>query len=141
MRVQELSKLRKKDVTFAKISDRKNSKEKYKILIHGKGNKIRRIYGIRDSYVQKKLKELIDNCKGDNSKIFYSVNYMQKTAMKYNFHCHQLRRAFAHIAYYYFDCSKEQLRDFLGHSPNTKTYLKYINYPVSLYGTRWDIGE
>jgi len=141
IRVQELSNIKKSDIVFMKTTKRKNSKEEYKITIQrGKGGKTRSLFGIRDDYVQKNLKELLKNLNSDD-KVFYSANYMQKTATEYGFHCHQLRRAFAQIAFYHFNCKVEVLQHFLGHVPKTKTYLKYINYPVSLYGTRFDIGE
>jgi len=141
IRVQELSNVKKGDIVFEKKTKRKNGKESYGITIkRGKGGKARSIFGIKDDYVQKNLKELLNNL-NDDDKVFYSANYMQQTASKYGFHCHQLRRAFAQIAFFYFNCDVETLQLFLGHVKNTKTYLKYINYPVSLYGTRFDIGE
>jgi len=140
IRVQELANIKKGDIKFMKTSNRKNSKEKYLVTVtYGKGGKTRSIWGIREAYVQDKLKELLNNCKDDNSKVFYSANYMQQTASKYDFHCHQLRRAFAQIVYYKYDRSKEDLQDLLGHTRKTKTYLKYLKYPVSLYGTRFDL--
>jgi integrase len=83
IRVQELSNLKKSDIKFEKTSNRKNSKEKYQVtVIRGKGGKTRSIFGIRDAFVQDKLKELINNCKKDDDKVFYSANYMQQTATK-----------------------------------------------------------
>lgn len=141
IRVQELSNIKKCDIVFVKKNKRKNGKESYQVTIRkGKGGKSRSLFGIKDDYVQKNLKELLKNLK-DKDNVFYSANYMQQMAFKYGFHCHQLRRAFAHIAFYHFECEVEALQYFLGHVKNTKTYLKYINYPVSLYGTRFDIGE
>jgi integrase len=139
LRVCEIASLRKEDMLFCKETKRKNSKTRCIVKVkEGKGCKDREVVGLHDKYVTEQLKTLVDN-KKSHEKLFYGNNYMQKIAKKNEFHCHQLRRAFAHIAYYKENYTVEELQESLGHVQGTKTYLKYIKYPVSLNKTRWDI--
>jgi integrase len=129
LRIEELAELEPSDI-FIKGND---------ITIHvrhGKGNKERFVDCICvDEFV---LNGLIDLDVRKNGKLFYSKSYlMNKTT---NFHTHDLRKATSHIKY--FNDSSEQaienLQEFLGHKKETRTYLKYINRDVNLYGTKYD---
>jgi integrase len=108
-------------------------------VINGKGGKDRIVECLEDEYVKN---ELLDLKPKKNNKLFCSSKYIIDSANKYNFHTHDLRKAFAQIVYYndYSDTETaiKNLQDQLGHSHNTKTYLKYINRDINMYYTKWD---
>lgn len=114
------------------------SKGKIAVKLKGKGQKYREVITLNDKYVYTELEKYLKDLNGTD-RLFYSADYMQEIARKNKFHIHQLRRAYAQVCYYKFDASIEHLQTLLGHSHRTTTYLKYINYPCNLTGTKWDI--
>ena len=115
LRVSELSQIRKEDCIVGKDT----------ITLHfiGKGGK-RETVIINDRRVVARLKNLIQSTR-DEKKVFYTSSYLQMKAHEKGFQCHDLRRAFAKLAYKeYKDISK--VMELLRHSKikTTKIYLR-----------------
>jgi integrase len=134
LRIDEIASLTKNDIEFC---------EDGRIKVHvrnGKGGKARKFKALKDKYVYDELKKLVEQTKKD--KIFYCKKYMQDKAQQLKFHTHDQRKVFSQIVYY--NSSKnaeetiEMLQKVLGHEPNTKTYLKYINRNIDFTGTKYD---
>ena len=66
----------------------------------GKGGKTEKVilYEEQSKRIFNDLRQLIDTTTPDR-KIFYSVSYLQTNALKKDFQCHDLRRAFAKLTY------------------------------------------
>lgn len=134
LRIGEIAKLTKKDISI----DLDTSQIIIEV-IKGKGNKDRRVKCFIDDWV---LEELIKLTERKNGNLFYSKSYLMNKASKLNFHTHDLRKTNAFI-FYYNNCENrrvtvEMLQNHLGHNLNSKTFLKYINRNINLYGTKWD---
>lgn len=76
-----------------------------------------------------RLKKQIARTKTE-SKVFYSVGYLQKQAQKLGFTCHDLRRACAKLEYQK-SHSKKEVQEKLRHR-NTKTTNIYLNSKVNI---------
>ena len=76
-----------------------------------------------------RLKKQIARTKTE-SKVFYSVGYLQKQAQKLGFTCHDLRRASAKLEYQK-SHSKKEVQEKLRHS-TIKTTNIYLNSKVSI---------
>lgn len=90
LRVFELAELKKNNIRIG------NSGIKV-IVSDGKGGKSAVINCLRDNYLEKNLKEYLENF--TDERIFYSKDYIMHRALKSGFQCHDLRRAFSKLVY------------------------------------------
>ncbi len=136
-RIDELSNIRKSDITFLEDG-------RIKVFLRKcKGNKERTIVTImKDEYVYNNLKELLEN-KKDDEKVFYSKDYLYKIAKKHNFINHDLRKTCIQTIYYKCDEDKnttvELIQSYLGHVKNSNTYKYYLSRDINCNNTKFDI--
>lgn len=138
LRVEELSDLKKRDLLF----------KDGKLLVSvedGKYGKKRVVETIKDSYLEKSLKEYTKMLK-DDDRLFYKVDHIISKASENGFMSHDLRRAFSKIIFNSFykkgdSDSKEkaisEVKKRLGHEKNTTTYKKYLSRKVDFDKTKW----
>lgn len=120
LRVSELSQIKKEDCEMKDDC----------IVLHfvGKGGKNESIE-IHETTLNKRLMKLIDSTP-NGVKVFYQTHYLQTEAKKRGFQCHDLRRAYAKLAYKKTkDISK--VRQGLRHV-RTKTTKLYLNSKVQI---------
>ena len=118
LRVNELSQIRKNDCT---ISDKDIS---FDFIGKGGRKEKSKITKEENNKLFETVKKLIEST-GDESKVFYSANYLQQKSKEYGFQCHDLRRAFARMQYKK-GKSKKEVQKELRHSDEKTTdiYLK-----------------
>ena len=123
IRVSELAGIIKEDCT---ITD-----NEINFAFVAKGGKKRVVILAKDKDPQlfERLKQLIEQT-APMSKVFLSANYLQKNAVKYNFTCHDLRRAFAKRTYKATK-SKKAVKVALGHT-SIKTTNIYLRSKVKI---------
>jgi integrase len=142
LRVEELSNVKKKDIT---IKDGKL----FVFVEMGKFGKPRTVEAIDDKYLKNELIKYLD-CYGDDEKLFYSAGHMMNFATKKGFQCHDLRRVFSKVLF------KEQMeqrgiksreeikneaidevKKRLGHEKKSTTYKKYFSRKIDFKNTKW----
>ncbi|MEN8905633.1 MAG: hypothetical protein ABF289_06695 [Clostridiales bacterium] len=108
---------------------------------HGKGGFSREAKLIDSKYFEDNIPKYIKYFSpGEN--LFYSANYMQKTAKNIGFMCHDLRRASSQIIHKINshkgnEESIEAVKEHLGHSPKSRTYKKYLSRKIIFDNTKW----
>jgi len=124
VRVSELAGIAKKDCI---VSD-----NEINFSYSAKGGKERSVtfYKDKEPKLFANLKKEIEAIKDPTAKIFLSANYLQKNAVKYDFTCHDLRRAFAKREYKATK-SKRVVKEKLGHT-NMKTTNIYLRSKVKI---------
>ena len=86
LRVSEISKLEKDDISFNDNTITVDVKD-------GKGGKQRTVCSLEDEYLVRTLKDHVNNADGD--KLFYSESHMKNKAGKLGFQMHDLRRCYS----------------------------------------------
>jgi len=118
LRVSELSQIRPLDCTL--------EKDYIEMSFIAKGGKSDKVRINKEEYPKEfeSLKKVILSADKDK-KVFYSSKYLQAKAKELNFHCHDLRRIYAHEEYKKTK-SKVEVMEKLRHSSdkNTDIYLK-----------------
>jgi len=135
-RIDELSNIRKEDITFL---------DDGRIKIHlrkCKGNKQRTIVTImKDKYVYDNLMKHIENLK-DTNRVFYSKSILYKIAKKHNFINHDLRKTVIQTIFYKCDEDRkitiELIQAYAGHAKGN-TYKYYMSRDINAYNTKFDI--
>jgi len=136
-RIDELSNIRKEDITF--LDD-----GRIRVFLRKcKGNKQRTITTImQDKYVYNHLKELLKD-KKDTDRVFYSKDYLYKIAKRHNFINHDIRKLCIQTIFYKCYEDKETtlqiVKAYLGHAKKGNTYKYYMSRDINAYGTKFDI--
>ncbi|MEN8904455.1 MAG: site-specific integrase [Clostridiales bacterium] len=137
LRIDELSNLKKKDIT---IKDDKV----FVFVEKGKYGKQRTVEALKDIYLKNSLNKFIENLDNDD-RIFYSKKYSENIATKKRFMCHDLRRAFSQILLKDLLDSGitkaeaiEELKKRLGHEEDSTTYKKYLSRKIDFSKTKWE---